>query len=136
VVLDRIADQFGADVARIVAGCTDPNGQEGMSWRDLKAEHLRDLGLGGPQVRRVALAEKLDNARALLRDYRRFGDRLWGRMSVDSDDLLWYVAELADLFNTERPGDMAFELQDTVERLLDLASSEPVKSNETAGVRI
>jgi hypothetical protein len=44
-------------------------------------------------------------------------------MSVDSDDLLWYVAELADLFNTERPGDMAFELQDTVERLLDLASS-------------
>jgi len=122
-VLDGIADQFGADVARIVAGCTDPNGQEGMSWRDLKAEHLRDLGLAGPQVRRVALAEKLENARALLRDYRRFGDRLWERMSVDSDDLLWYVVELADLFTTERPGDMAFELKDVVERLLDLASS-------------
>ena len=43
-------------------------------------------------------------------------------MDVDPEDLLWYHAALADLFVTERPGDMASELQDTVERLLDLAS--------------
>lgn len=73
-------------------------------------------------MRRVALAEKLDNARALLRDYRRFGDQLWGRMNVNQDDLLWYVDALADLFATERPGDMAWELKDTVDRLLELAS--------------
>ena len=42
-------------------------------------------------------------------------------MDVNPDDLLWYYEALADLFVTERPGDMASELQDTVERLLDLA---------------
>jgi hypothetical protein len=43
-------------------------------------------------------------------------------MGVDPEELLWYVSALADLFTTERPGDMASEFQDTVERLLDLAS--------------
>ncbi len=126
-VLGRIVDQFGVAVARIVAGCTDPDMDAEASWREQKTQHLRDLEIAGPQVRRVALAEKLDNARALLRDYRRVGDRLWARMDVDPEDLLWYVAALADLFVTERPGDMASEFQDTVERLLDLASQpEPV----------
>ena len=121
-LLNRIVDQFGLAVARIVAGCTDPEGQDHTSWRDRKAQHLSDLESAGPRVRRVALAEKLDNARALLRDYRRFGERLWVQMDVDPDDLLWYNAALADLFVTERPGDMASELHDTVEKLLELAS--------------
>ena len=126
-VLDQIAAQFGVKVARIVAGCTDPDEQAGASWRDRKIEHLRALETAGPQVRRVALAEKLDNARALLRDFRRVEERLWTRMDVDPEDLLWYFAALADLFVTERPGDMASELSDTVDRLLDLASTpEPV----------
>ena len=43
-------------------------------------------------------------------------------MEVDADDLLWYEAALADLFATERPGDMASELQDTVRRLLEIAA--------------
>jgi DNA helicase IV len=121
-VLDQIIRHFGVAVARIVAGCTDPEGDPASSWRDLKTRHLRELESAGPQVRRVALAEKLDNARALLRDYRRMGARLWIRMGVDPEELLWYVSALADLFTTERPGDMASEFQDTVERLLDLAS--------------
>jgi DNA helicase IV len=121
-VLNRIVDQFGLAVARIVAGCTDPESQDDTSWRDRKAQHLSDLESAGPQVRRVALAEKLDNARALLRDYRRFGERLWVQMDVDPEDLLWYNAALADLFVTERPGDMASELHDTVEKLLELVS--------------
>ena len=124
-MVQRIVDQFGPRVAQIVVGCTDPDAEDGMSWRDLKAQHMRDLEAAGPLVRRVALAEKLDNARALLRDYRRLGDALWEHMRVDSDDLLWYVTSLADLFATERPGDMAFELKDTVARLMALASRPP-----------
>jgi hypothetical protein len=122
-VLDRIADQFGARVAEIVAGCTDPDRDDTESWRDLKRQHIADLEQAGPLVRRVALAEKLDNARALLRDYRRLGPLLWQRMNVEAEDLLWYMAELADLFTAERPGDMAFELQGTVEQLLDVATA-------------
>ena len=66
-VLERIVDQFGVQVARIVAGCTDPEARDEISWRERKSEHVRSLESAGPKVRRVALAEKLDNARALLR---------------------------------------------------------------------
>jgi DNA helicase IV len=121
-MLQRIASQFGTDVARIVAECADPDDEDGMSWRELKVQHIRGLESAGPHARRVSLAEKLDNARAILRDYRRFGDRLWERMDVNAEDLLWYLAALADLFVTERPGDMASELQDTITRLLTMAS--------------
>jgi hypothetical protein len=121
-VLEQIADQFGAVVGGIVAGCTDPPAEDDESWRALKRRHIDELERAGPQVRRVALAEKLDNARAMLRDYRRLEDRLWLQMSVDPEDLLWYFSALADLFVTERPGDMASELRDTVEILVDLAS--------------
>lgn len=120
--LDQIMRHFGRSVAQIVAAVTDPELEEGGSWRSIKIEHLRSLELAGAQARRVALAEKLDNARALLRDYRASGEAIWERMAVDGEDILWYFAELADLFDTERPGDMAFELTDTVDRLLELAS--------------
>lgn len=131
-LLQRIAHQFGSHVALIVAGCTDPAPDEDMSWREMKTVHLRDLESAGPQVRRIALAEKLDNARALVREYRRSGERLWERMEVDSEDLLWYFAELADLFTTERPGDMASELGDVVARLLDLASAPDTELSGSA----
>jgi (p)ppGpp synthase/HD superfamily hydrolase len=123
-VLEMIVEQFGMEVGRIVAGCADPDPEPGVGWRELKIRHMRELESAGPQVRRVALAEKLDNARAVLRDYRRVGEGLWASMDVNPDDLLWYYDALADLFVTERPGDMASELQDTVERLLD-AAAEP-----------
>jgi DNA helicase IV len=120
--LDRIVDQFGLTVARIVASCTEPDEDTGRSWRDRKIAHMGVVETGGPEVRRVVLAEKLDNARGLLRDYRQLGPRLWIRMDVDPEDVLWYFLALSDLFVTERPGDMASELRDTVERLLDLVS--------------
>jgi DNA helicase IV len=121
--LDTIAIRFGVPVARIVAACTDPAPDESRTWRELKIEHMSTLETGGPQVSRVALAEKLDNARALLRDWRQIGDLVWRRMDVDSEDLLWYQQQLADLFVTERPGDLAWELRDTVEKLIDMVSA-------------
>lgn len=120
---DSIADQFGIEVAEIVAGCTDPDVGDG-SWRDMKAQHLQALERAGARVRRVALAEKLDNARALLRDYRRVGPLLWEHMVVDPENLFWYLQALADLFAVERPGDMASELRDTVDRLLETVTKD------------
>lgn len=120
--LEVIERQFGERVAGIVAACTDPP-LNGSTWREAKQEHLAALESAGSEVRRVALAEKLDNARALLRDYRRIGEGLWGRMEVDPDDLLWYVESVADLFAGERPTQMGTELRRTVDELLELVTS-------------
>ena len=58
---DTIRSRFGAEVADIVVGCTDPEVAGG--FREAKTAHLRELESGSTSMRRVALAEKLDNAR-------------------------------------------------------------------------
>ena len=51
----------------------------------------------------VSLADKLDNARALLRDYRIVGAELWQRFSVnDPKQHLWYYRSLLEVFGSER----------------------------------
>jgi hypothetical protein len=43
----------------------------------------------------VSLADKLDNARAILRDYRRLGGQLWQRFSIhDPQQHFWYYRSL------------------------------------------
>jgi (p)ppGpp synthase/HD superfamily hydrolase len=82
--LARIRDKFGADVAAIVAECSDT----------FDIDHLVEASDGAILV---SLADKLDNARAILRDFREHGDQLWQRFSVHDPQqhLLYYRALLA-----------------------------------------
>ncbi|WP_022926732.1 HD domain-containing protein [Patulibacter americanus] len=116
---ETIRRQFGEAVATTVIGCTDPVGLD--SFRATKLEHLRLLELGSTSVRRVALAEKLDNARTLLRDLHRYGATTWTRMGVEQADLHWYMRELVTLFERTFPSVLAQELRRTVEEIEVLA---------------
>jgi (p)ppGpp synthase/HD superfamily hydrolase len=116
---DTIRRRFGDAVAEIVIGCTDPVVQD--SFRDSKEEHFRRLEGGSTSVRRVALAEKLDNARALRRDLERYGDDTWKRMDVEREDLLWYLRNLVALFRRTFPSVLATEFAREVEQIEELA---------------
>jgi hypothetical protein len=39
---------------------------------------------------RVTVADKLDNARSMLADYRRIGEELWEHFNAGKEDQLWY----------------------------------------------
>ncbi len=111
IVLEDIRERFGDAVADIVRDCSDPlDGAVNGDWRDLKARHIAQLEDGQPAVRRVALAEKLDNARNMVRMHREIGAAMWSRMGVEADDLLWYYRAAAELFEREHPGAHAAEL--------------------------
>ena len=57
-------------------GLTSPN-----LWRERKESYLAHLATVPLEVRRVAAADKLHNARAILADYRRLGEWLWRRFN-------------------------------------------------------
>jgi hypothetical protein len=118
--IEEIAARFGEPVAGIVALCTDPI-DVGDEWRAIKQAHLDILQTAPASVRRVSLAEKLDNARTIVRTLRELGEEMWPRMRVRSDDLLWYYGELSDLFTRQHPGAMATELAAQVEEMQALA---------------
>jgi hypothetical protein len=124
-VIERVGAQFGEHVAAIVAAVSDPlDADPSTPWRILKEEHLIRLETGSNAARRVALAEKVDNAEAVLRGHRNFGDEIWARLGIDRDDLLWYYRALADLFIREHPGGLARELDALVSDLETRCSPE------------
>ena len=48
----------------------------------------------------VSLADKVDNAEAILNDYRNIGDNLWGRLTGGREGTIWYYRELGGIFST------------------------------------
>lgn len=126
-MLDRIRSEFGEDVAAIVEACSDTvDPGDPRSWRERKAAYLAHL----PEVTdeatlRVALADKVHNARSIVRDYRAEGHALWERLTNKTvDDQLWYYRALLEFFGTRRPGPLVEDLRRALAELEDLAAHD------------
>ncbi len=93
--LTEIRANFGDAVARIVDECSDTDETPKPPWRERKQRYLTHLGTVGQDTLLVSVADKLDNARSMLRDHRAHGAQLWQRFTVtDPGDHFWYYGEL------------------------------------------
>lgn len=117
-VLAEIRRRFGDTVARIVAACSDTFESAKPPRHAREEAHLEHLEQQPESVLRVSLADKLFNARAILRDYLVVGDEIWNRFQSGREGQLWYHRLLADRFSTHlAPGPMAGELAELVDEL-------------------
>ena len=126
-MLEHIRAEFGREVAAIVEACSDSlDPDDTRTWRERKASylaHLPDVTLEGPL--RVALADKVHNARSIVRDYRAEGHILWERLTNKTvDDQLWYYRGLLEFFSTRRPGPLVEDLRHALAELEDLAAHD------------
>ena len=97
--LDEIEKNFGADVARIVDECSDTDVEPKPPWRERKTAYIQHLGEVGTDTLLVSVADKLDNARSMLRDYHEHGPTLWERFTVKNpNDHLWYYDGLLEAY--------------------------------------
>jgi len=113
-LLSDIEREYGGDVARIVAACSDtldPEEDE-RSWRERKEDYVAHLWqVSDDDALRVVLADKVNNARSIVRDYRAEGQALWDRFTNKSaEDQLWYYGELLRFFALRRPGPLVEDL--------------------------
>lgn len=103
-ILVQIRERFGDVVATIVDECSDADVTPKPPWKPRKQayiDHLSDVSEG---TLLVSVADKLDNARAILRDHRLVGDELWQRFSVnDPEQHLWYYSSLLEVFEARIP---------------------------------
>jgi (p)ppGpp synthase/HD superfamily hydrolase len=111
----EIGDRFGFTVADLVLACTEPQQDEDLSWRQRKQAYINILRNHDEAQALVACADKLQNARSVLFDFRLLGARLWKRLSPDVE-LLWYFRALADLYREKRLP-LSAELDRTVREL-------------------
>ncbi len=116
--LAEIGEKFGAQVASIVAECSDTLETPKPPWRERKEGYIRHLPEASDDAVLVSLADKLDNARAILRDFRAQGNEVWRQFSTqDPRDHLWYYESLLEVFSQRSDSWMVGELRKVVYEL-------------------
>jgi (p)ppGpp synthase/HD superfamily hydrolase len=114
---EEIRRRFGDRVTRSVDGCTDAPALPKQPWRERKERYLAHLRQASADVRRVSIADKLHNARAILADFRRQGDALWNRFNGGKEGALWYYRALVDTLRQGGASLMVEELDRVVTEL-------------------
>ncbi len=112
--LQEIRRRFGERVARIVDGCSDSYGHPKPPWRKRKEDYLTHLRQADAEIRLVSLADKLHNARSILRDLRQAGLQSLSRFNGGRSGTLWYYHSLVNIFQDLDDSPMVAELADTV----------------------
>jgi hypothetical protein len=133
-MLDRIAQRFGARVAAIVEACSDTVDVEDEvePWIERKRRYLSHLPeIDDDSVLRVALADKVHNARSIVRDYREEGHALWDRFTQKTArQQLWYYGGLLAFFQTRRPGPLTEDLLRAVSELSWLVARDDAQRSQ------
>jgi GTP pyrophosphokinase len=119
--LETIRQLFGSRVAAAVESCSDStvsDPAQKLPWRERKEKYLAHLPQATADALMVSAADKLHNARAILRDYRHLGDEVWRRFKASKKDQLWYYSQLVEVFKkTAAPKVLVEELERVVNDL-------------------
>src|SRR5438552_9523955 len=73
-MLREVRRRFGVRVAKIVDGCTDADTFPKSPWRERKETYIARLKKEDAETRLVSAADKLNNVRSILSDYRAVGE--------------------------------------------------------------
>ena len=132
--LSEISTRFGDDVSLIVRNCSDALPSEGEpkeDWQPRKERYIASQENKPLDALFVSCADKVHNARSILRDHRLIGDTVYGRFKPGKkslqdgrDKTLWYYDELVTVFKRrfdeaglKRGTYLAEELENTVGEL-------------------
>jgi len=100
----EIRERFGERVVTIIDASIDvPLDYKGGAkppWRQRKEAYLVHVRSADPRLLRITIADKVDNARAILADYQRLGDRLWERFNAGKKEQLWYYKSCVNAYES------------------------------------
>ena len=121
-MLREVRRRFGTRVAKIVEGCTDTDVTPKPPWRERKEWYIRHLRSADADTRLVSAADKLNNVRSILTDYREVGESIWARFKGGREGTIWYYRALRDEFLRRKPTRITRELALAVDELETVAS--------------
>ncbi len=119
--LHKIRRHFGTKVAEIVEQCTDAYTLPKPAWRKRKEDYIAHVAKATPESRLVSLADKVHNARSILRDLQRDGDAVWDKFNGGKDGTLWYYRSLLDTFKTREDNFLIDEFERVVVQIETVA---------------
>jgi (p)ppGpp synthase/HD superfamily hydrolase len=125
-MLKEVRRRFGSRVAKVVDGCTDADTYPKPPWRERKQKYIRHLKAADADTQLVSAADKLNNVRSILSDYRAIGESVWSRFNGGREGTLWYYRTLRDVFLRRKRNRITRDLELAVNELDSLAGGEPI----------
>ena len=129
-MLKDIRRRFGQRVAKVVDGCTDADTYPKPPWRERKEKYLRHLQTADAGTRLVSAADKLNNVRSIVSDYRAVGESVWSRFNGGREGTLWYYRTLLDIFLQHKRNRITRDLELAVMELESLAEQNAIPGGE------
>ena len=131
-MLKEVRRKFGNRVAKVVDGCTDADTYPKAPWLERKEGYIRRLKTESADTRLVSAADKLNNVRSILSDYRAVGESVWSRFHGGREGTLWYYRTLRDVFLRHKRNRITRDLELAVNELESLAGETPVSGGESS----
>jgi (p)ppGpp synthase/HD superfamily hydrolase len=122
--LPRLRDierKFGKAVARIVDGCTDSVTTPKPPWKERKEKYIAHLDKASRSTRLVSASDKLHNARAIVRNLREEGDKVFTRFKGGKEGTLWYYRSLVRAFRKHGRSELIDELNRVITEMETLS---------------
>jgi GTP pyrophosphokinase len=135
-MLKEVRRRFGKRVAAIVDGCTDADTDPKPPWRERKEKYLRHLKTADADTRLVSAADKLNNVRSILSDYRAIGESVWSRFNGGREGSLWYYRTLLELFLGHPRNLITRDFELAVNELDSLARGKTIPNDPTSQLRV
>lgn len=132
-MLKQIHRRFGSRVAKIVDGCTDAYQLPKPPWHDRKVSYINRLKKEDDETRLVSAADKLNNVRSILSDYRAIGESVWSRFNGGREGTLWYYRTLRDEFLRSKPNRITRDFDLAVQDLESLTAGKASPAPQSKG---
>ena len=118
-----IEEQFGPDVAALVAGHSE---DKSKSWQERKSTAIQHLRHADRRMKLLVLADKVSNMRSGVLDHRAIGEALWDRFNAPKERQKWYYTGILDALRDMNTDRSAAPFYQEMERMFtELFGEEP-----------
>jgi (p)ppGpp synthase/HD superfamily hydrolase len=129
-LLSDIESKFGARVAKIVKQCSDSFEKPKPPWDQRKKAYVATIAHKSYDAILISMADKVDNARTILNNYHKIGEKLWERFRGGREGTLWYYRACVDAFGNRSNSDLYHELADLVSQIEDMAAGRQINQRK------
>lgn len=112
-----LAERWGERVTELVEALSDSVGHPRPSWEARKHAFVARIGAAPADVKLISAADKLHNARSVLRDLRRVGAPVFDRFTASPAQTLWYYRAITDALGRDWAHPLLEELRAVVTEL-------------------
>ena len=117
LTLKDIEQEFGPEIAEMVAGSSEPD--KSLPWKARKEHTVEFLKSASTDIRAVVCADKLHNIRSIINDYKLDGEEVWNRFKRGKVQQQWYYTSLVESLGMDYTSPLLEELKKEVKRLFN-----------------